>query len=771
MLKNITDASDLRSLARSRARDFVTKTVNPVLVDEAIADGWSIAKRSKRTVQMMKKKRHGDYFADRVWVLLYRMGFPLLSSENEAGLVISPKDPDSPVTRIDVVAVDEEVALAIECKSSLKYAKRPEFQEELGKHALIRQQFAQSVNAQFPAPFKRQVAIAMFTSNINLTDNDHARAQSANVVLFDEQDLEYYEGLIVHLGEAAKYQFLADLLPGKPIAGLTLRIPAIRTRMGEYNCYTFSVTPEYLLKIAYVSHRAKGKASDVNTYQRLVRKSRLKKIREYIDNDGMFPTNIVVNLDKSPRFDQVEADTQQQSGKMGWLELRPAYKSAWIIDGQHRLFAYSGHSRAAKSRLAVLAFDGLPAPMQAELFIDINAQQKSVKRSLLDELYAELHWNAEEPEARVRAIVSKAIQVIDSNPESPFYQRILFADDAKGDIRCISLTSLFKAIVKPELYVHRPRKGASLQYGPLWGGESNDATRLRTEKTIDFWFDAVRKEVPEWWNVGSGHGGGIAMNDGVTACIGVLRSIFQHLEIKNERLERLNDEELIERIQPYATALAKYLGTLNEEDRKGFRDLRGIQGITTRMRRCQQGIKEQIGSYDPPGLAEFMSLEKSQTNQKAKTIVDHIEETLQQTIIEELHREHGLDESEWWINGVPRAVRKSATARYEEDDGKRGGKEYYFDLIDYRTIITQNWQLLGGLFGYTKAGAGKDKRTAWIIQVNEIRKIVSHVSAGRSVTLEQLSQLEEYDQWMTKQLSSSDMLPAEDSADNGSAES
>ena len=141
--------------------------------------------------------------------------------------------------------------------------------------------------------------------------------------------------------------------------------------------------PEYLLKIAYVSHRSKGRGSDVSTYQRMIQKSRLQKIRKYIDEKGIFPTNIVINFDKKPNFDRGEQETEQESGLMGWLDIRSAYKSAWIIDGQHRLFAYSGHPMAAKARLSVMAFEGLPASIQAKLFIDINAEQKSVKQSLL----------------------------------------------------------------------------------------------------------------------------------------------------------------------------------------------------------------------------------------------------------------------------------------------------------------------------------------------------------------------------------------------------
>lgn len=751
-LTGVESIQELRGLARARSRDYVTKTIAPPLLEQTLSEGWQILQKNRRSIRVSMTKRHGDYFEDRVWMLLYRMGFLYLSGVGGASLKIDPKDPDSPKTQIDVVGIDEEVSIAIECKSSESYSRRPQFSEELGKLALIRARFATSVNQQFPEPVKRQSALAMFTSKIILSENDRKRATDAGITIFDEKDLEYYEGLVAHLGPAAKYQFLADLLPGKHIPGLTLRVPAIRTRMGGHNCYTFSVAPSYLLKMAFVSHRAKGKASDVNTYQRLIRKTRLRKLREYIDQDGVFPTNIVLNLDQKPTFDLAEQESDQHSGKMGWLTLRPAYKSAWVIDGQHRLYAYSGHERADKARLAVLAFEGLPPSKQAELFIDINAQQKSVKQSLLQELYAELNWNAAEPEARVQAIISKAIQTIDADVESPFYGRVLFADDARSHTRCISLGNLFKSLDHAEFYVSIPRKNGPPEYGPLWGGQESEQTRRRTVVALNGWFKVIRANSPDWWDAGSGEGGGLAMNDGVACCIAVLRSVYQHLESKGERLTRLDEHELVERVDQYANALGKYLGSLSLEERRRFRELRGVQGITTRTRRCQQAVQQEIPSFEPAGLQEWLDLEKAQTNQQAKTIVDRIEIRLQKTILEELRREFTADAEQWWYAGIPVEVRKPATSRLEDDGGKRP-KEGYLDLIDYRPIITKNWSLLGDMLGYAPGGNGKEKRTAWLTEINEIRRIVSHASSGRSVTREQLAQLEVYDQWLESQIS------------------
>lgn len=750
MLNNIDDIYNLRSLSRSKSNEFETKSIHPKLIDEYLAQGWDIEKKHKRSIRLRRPKKHGILLEDKVWHLLYKMNFTHLSKDGGAKI---QKDPNSPANQIDVVSIDDDVAIAIECKSSEKYARRPQFQEELGKFSLIRESFALDVNNQFEGERKKQVALAMFLSNISLSDNDKERAKQANIIIFDDHDLDYYKKLAKHLGPAAKYQFLADIFPGKLVPGLTIKVPAVRTKMGGAHCFTFSISPEYLLKIAYVSHRSKGKASDINTYQRILIKKRLVDIGNYIDEDGIFPTNIVINFEKKTlNFQKIHQEEARDpdAGVLGWLDIKAAYKSAWIIDGQHRLFAYSGHDRASKSLLSVLAFEGLMPSKQAELFIDINAKQKSVKQSLLQELYAELHWDSDKDEERLRAIVSKAIQELDALPDSPFCKRIQKADTTKDAYRCISLSSIYGAIEKTEFYIAKAKHGHILEYGPLWAGDNN-LTLTRTVYILKNWFDEIQTKVKDWWEKGSGDGGGLSMNDGIITCINVLRSVFQHLDQTGKKLIHLDNEDLFACIKPYGEVLGHYFASFSDENRKQFRDLRGVQGQTTRTRRCQKAVHDKFPSFNPAGLERFLEEEKAQTNIKGKTIIDRMETTLQKVMLEELKKEFGSDDSQWWILGVPKKVRLKVTKLFEEEDGKRGGKEFYFDLIDYRDIAVNNWDVFEKLLAYGKTG-NKDKRTLWLNFVNDKRKIVAHASSAMTLTIEDLAQLEEYDLWLSQQI-------------------
>jgi DNA sulfur modification protein DndB len=229
MLDNILPSIDLTTMARHKYRFNETKTVKSVLADEFITQGWTVIKKRDKTITLSRNKPHNASLEDRVWSLLYRMGFTHLSGEGGSILRIEPL-----TNQIDVVGIDNEIAVAIECKSSESVSKRPKFQEELSKFNDSREEFTKSIRAQFPTDYKRQIVLAMFLYNSFLSQTDKDRAAQKNVVLFDKGDLKYYEQLIKHIGPAAKYQFLSDLVPGKTIQGLKIKIPAIKTKMGGY---------------------------------------------------------------------------------------------------------------------------------------------------------------------------------------------------------------------------------------------------------------------------------------------------------------------------------------------------------------------------------------------------------------------------------------------------------------------------------------------------------------------------------------------------------
>jgi DNA sulfur modification protein DndB len=350
----------------------------------------------------------------------------------------------------------------------------------------------------------------------------------------------------------------------------------------------------------------------------------------------------------------------------------------------------------------------------------------------------------------VQAVISKAIQTLGADKDSPFVGRIQSADSTKDSRRCISLASLYRAIDKQSFYIYKEEKNFVVDPGPFWAG-TNEKTLSRTVSIIKVWFIGIRQSSSEWWDLGSADGGGLAMNDSVTACLMLLKSVLNHIEASGRKLSKLDVLEVNDLIKPYAEALGHYFASLNSEERKLYRDLRGMQGQSARSRRGQQALKNVFPEFSPPGLEDYLNREKEQTNLHAKLVIDRIEVLIKNLVVQELFQEFGED---WWSEGIPKAMRVAISARSENDDNKRGMKEAYFDLLDYRVIAQNNWSVFQGLLGQGKKNDNKDKQTKWLVEVNEMRNAVAHASSGVSLSVEKLSALKQHEAWLKSKIKS-----------------
>ena len=78
------------------------------------------------------------------------------------------------------------------------------------------------------------------------------------------------------------------------------------------------------------------------------------------------------------------------------------------------------------------------------------------------------------------------------------------------------------------------------------------------------------------------------------------------------------------------------------------------------------------------------------------------------------------------------------------------GREFYFDLIDYQKIAMLNGNLLEPTAGLARGG--KEKRLKWLDFVNSKRNMLAHVSSGKTLSIEDLAQLETYEAWLEERL-------------------
>lgn len=292
---------------------------------------------------------------------------------------------------------------------------------------------------------KYKVKFIFATKNYYLSEHDKKRLDNYDILHFDDETIKYYQDLTKHLGIAAKYQLLGNVFEGQDIPEIDNKIPAIKGKMGGYTYYSFSIEPEKLLKIGYVLHRSKANRKLMPTYQRIIKKSRLKSVQNFVDDGGFFPNSIIINIDtrgKTLRFDTASIQAENSISKIGILHLPRKYRSAYIIDGQHRLYGYIDSVYGESNSIPVVAFVNLDRKQQVELFMQINENQKPVPKNLRNTLNSDLLWKSENKNDQIKALKLQLALELGEDLDSPLYDRIITGENPKTSRRCITIETI-----------------------------------------------------------------------------------------------------------------------------------------------------------------------------------------------------------------------------------------------------------------------------------------------------------------------------------------
>ena len=107
----------LNAEAKERKEGYEYKRVTKAEKATYLATKWEIHKDYKSGSAMLRKpKKTGDAFEDEIWTLFYRMGFTTMNKGRK--FVIQYGESESESKQIDVMAMDEETCILIECKST-----------------------------------------------------------------------------------------------------------------------------------------------------------------------------------------------------------------------------------------------------------------------------------------------------------------------------------------------------------------------------------------------------------------------------------------------------------------------------------------------------------------------------------------------------------------------------------------------------------------------------------------------------------------------------
>jgi DNA sulfur modification protein DndB len=285
-------SEELRTAYRRRRDEFDYQKIHPADGQKYANQGWEPHRQVRSALWIKKKKSPDRLLEDCVWSLFYRMGYPVLSG---GSFKIRYRRIDGTIgsKQIDVFAKDNETAIVVECKARETLGRRP-LQKDIHETENLQRHFSRSIRSHFGAGFNPKIIWIYATNNIVWNEKDVERAEAAKIRIISENELQYFEAFIAHIGSAGRYQFLAEFLEGQGIPGLTnIRVPASKGTFGRHTYYSFAVSARHLLKIAFVNHQALNHPDGRPAYQRMINKNRIAQIGAFIQGGGFFPTNLL----------------------------------------------------------------------------------------------------------------------------------------------------------------------------------------------------------------------------------------------------------------------------------------------------------------------------------------------------------------------------------------------------------------------------------------------------------------------------------------------
>ena len=215
----LTDPSRIKREAVRRRKPFDEKSVSPEDIPEHEAKGWHVDRKLKRKTKVKREKEIDERLENRFWMLLFKLGYPVLSDGRSFTILIDRKGAEPLRKQVDVFGKDDETVVVAECKASAKLTRRT-LQKDIEEFANLKGPISSAIRSHYGTAVKLKIIWLFVTENIIWSTPDKQRALGENIQVITERELRYYAQIAEHLGKAARYQFLAEFLKDQPIPEL-----------------------------------------------------------------------------------------------------------------------------------------------------------------------------------------------------------------------------------------------------------------------------------------------------------------------------------------------------------------------------------------------------------------------------------------------------------------------------------------------------------------------------------------------------------------------
>jgi len=279
----------------------------------------------------------------------------------------------------------------------------------------------------------------------------------------------------------------------------TLNVRALRTEQSNgIHVFAFFAPGHEITEIAEISRVHRDEDQKLEGFQRKEIKNHVKSIIEYLDQDNvLFPNAIILALSDEVTFREVRgkkpADLQavSEAGTLSIPVRKEGERVAWIVDGQQRSLALAGTKNKGLP-VPVIAFIAPDLDTQREQFIIVNKARPLPPR-LINELLPEVDTQLPR-DLSVRKIPSTLVDLLNRDPESPFYQIIKRVSEPKNRNAVVSDTALVRIIRRS---INNPL-GALSQFKGIGSFESD--THNMYQILVVYW-SSVKATFPEAWGL------------------------------------------------------------------------------------------------------------------------------------------------------------------------------------------------------------------------------------------------------------------------------
>ncbi|MDG6906779.1 MAG: DGQHR domain-containing protein, partial [Nitrososphaerota archaeon] len=370
----------------------------------------------------------------------------------------------------------------------------------------------------------------------------------------------------------------------------SITVSAIKFSQPGGEGYLLALKPYELLKMSYVHRRSKG---DTLAYQRIIKQQKVESMAAFLKSGkSTLPNDVILSIDEDAK-DLVHYDTKTMK-----LTLPGGYCTAWVVDGQHRLYGFNetkfGKDAALEDfEIPVVAFVALGLEKQTAMFVDINNNQKRIDSTLLADLSTVLKDLSRKE--TWPSLLAKGL-----SERGPFEGMVrIFELKSKKNVKPITLAGLSRYALARNLLAPKISKGKIVGYsGPLYryskfdwelsfNNSKNQESFNDQLNVLNEFFTAVKVHLKRKWTDTERYGA--TTYSGVNALLLVLNRIL-------EQRKSFTEQSMYKLLEPLKNSRINW----RRSNTRKFTNYAGFIELANKIMKALNKVnKDQLNYYLP----------------------------------------------------------------------------------------------------------------------------------------------------------------------------